>query len=53
MEEVFNGQLSFSDIEAEKYLEFRRSHADRRINAMDRLDDRLVDELVFLPPLLP
>lgn len=48
MEEIFNDQLSFADLDADKYLEFRRSHADRRINAMDRLDDRLVDELVLI-----
>mgnify|MGYP000856481931 FL=1 len=37
MEELFNGQLSFADIEAEKFLQIRRTHADRRVNAMDRL----------------
>ena len=39
MEELFNGQLSFADIEAEKCLQIRRTHADRRVNAMDRLTD--------------
>ena len=39
MEELFNGQLSFADIEAEKFLQIRRIHADRRVNAMDRLTD--------------
>ena len=39
MEELFNGQLSFADIEAEKFLQIRRTHADRRVNAMDRLTD--------------
>ena len=37
MEELFNGQLSFADIDAEKFLHVRRAHADRRVNAMDRL----------------
>lgn len=41
MEELFNGQLSFADIEAEKFLQIRRTHADRRVNAMDRLTDDL------------
>ena len=39
MEELFNGQLSFADIDAEKFLHVRRAHADRRVNAMDRLTD--------------
>ena len=39
MEELFNGQLSFADIEAEQFLQIRRTHADRRVNAMDRLTD--------------
>ena len=34
MEELFNGQLSFADIEAEKFLQIRRTHADRRVNAI-------------------
>ena len=41
MEELFNGQLSFADIDAEKFLHVRRAHADRRVNAMDRLTDDL------------
>ena len=48
MEELFNGQLSFADIEAEKFLQIRRSHADRRVNAMDRLTDDVVNEFVLL-----
>ena len=39
MKELFNGQLSFADIEAEQFLQIRRTHADRRVNAMDRLTD--------------
>ena len=39
MGELFNGQLSFADIDAEKFLHVRRAHADRRVNAMDRLTD--------------
>ena len=39
MEEIFDGQLSFADIDAEKFLQVRRAHADRRVNAMDRLTD--------------
>jgi len=39
MEELFNGQLSFADIEAEQFLQIRWTHADRRVNAMDRLTD--------------
>ena len=39
MEELFDGQLSFTDIDAEKFLQVRRAHADRRVNAMDRLTD--------------
>ena len=48
MEEIFSYQLSFTDIEADKYIEYRRSHADPRIHAMDRLTDEVVDELVKL-----
>lgn len=48
MEELFNGQLSFADIEAEKFLQIRRSHADRRVNAMDRLTDNVINELIQL-----
>ena len=48
MEELFNGQLSFADIEAEKYLQLRRAHADRRVNAMDRLTDDVINELIQL-----
>ena len=48
MEELFNGQLSFADIEAEKFLQIRRAHADRRVNAMDRLTDDVVNEFVQL-----
>ena len=48
MEELFNGQLSFADIEAEKYLQLRRAHADRRVNAMDRLTDDVIHELIQL-----
>ena len=48
MEELFNGQLSFADIEAEKFLQIRRTHADRRVNAMDRLTDDLINELIQL-----
>ena len=46
MEELFNGQLSFADIEAEKFLQIRRTHADRRVNAMDRLTDDVINELI-------
>ena len=42
MEELFNGQLSFADIDAEKFLHVRRAHADRRVNAMDRLTDDVI-----------
>ena len=48
MEELFNGQLSFADIEAEKFLQIRRTHADRRVNAMDRLTDDVINELIQL-----
>ena len=48
MEELFNGQLSFADIEAEKFLQVRRAHADRRVNAMDRLTDDVINELIQL-----
>ena len=48
MEELFNGQLSFADIEAEKCLQIRRTHADRRVNAMDRLTDDVINELIQL-----
>ena len=48
IEEIFSYQFSFADIEAEKYIEYRRSHADPRIHAMDRLTDDGVDELVKL-----
>ena len=48
MEELFNGQLSFADIEAEKFLQIRRAHADRRVNAMDRLTDDVINELIQL-----
>ena len=43
MEELFNGQLSFADIDAEKFLHVRRAHADRRVNAMDRLTDDVIN----------
>ena len=46
IEEIFSYQFSFADIEADKYIEYRRSHADPRIHAMDRLTDDVVDELV-------
>lgn len=46
IEEIFSYQFSFADIEADKYIEYRRSHADPRIHAMDRLTDDGVDELV-------
>ena len=46
MEELFNGQLSFADIEAEQFLQIRRTHADRRVNAMDRLTDDVINELI-------
>ena len=46
MEELFNGQLSFADIDAEKFLHVRRAHADRRVNAMDRLTDDVINELI-------
>ena len=39
MKKLFDGQLSFADIEAEQFLQIRRTHADRRVNAMDRLTD--------------
>ena len=42
MEEIFDGQLSFADIDAEKFLQVRRAHADRRVNAMDRLTDDVI-----------
>ena len=48
MGELFNGQLNFADIEAEKYLQLRRAHADRRVNAMDRLTDDVINELIQL-----
>ena len=48
MEELFNGQLSFADIEAEKFLQIRRTHADRRVNAMHRLTDDVINELIQL-----
>ena len=48
MEELFNGQLSFADIEAGKFLQIRRTHADRRVNAMDRLTDDVINELIQL-----
>ena len=48
MEELFNGQLSFADIEADKFLQIRRTHADRRVNAMDRLTDDVINELIQL-----
>ena len=48
MEELFNGQLSFADIDAEKFLHVRRVHADRRVNAMDRLTDDVINELIQL-----
>ncbi len=48
MEELFNGQLSFADIEAEKFLQIRRTHADRRVNAMDCLTDDVINELIQL-----
>ena len=47
IEEIFSYQFSFADIEADKYIEYRRSHADPRIHAMDRLTDDGVDELVI------
>ena len=31
MEELFNGQLSFADIEAEKFLQIRRTHAEEAL----------------------
>ena len=44
MEELFNnGQLSFADIDAEKFLHVRPAHADRRVNAMDRLTDDVIN----------
>ena len=48
MEEIFDGQLSFADIDAEKFLQVRRAHADRRVNAMDRLTDDVINELIQL-----
>lgn len=48
IEEIFSYQFSFADIEADKYIEYRRSHADPRIHAMDRLTNDVVDELVKL-----
>jgi len=48
MEKLFNGQLSFADIDAEKFLHVRRAHADRRVNAMDRLTDDVINELIQL-----
>ncbi len=52
MEELFDGQLSFADIDAEKFLQVRRAHADRRVNAMDRLTDDVINELT-MPASLP
>ena len=49
MEELFNGQLSFADIDAEKFLHVRRAHADRRVNAMDRLTDDVILQVVKRP----
>ena len=46
--ELFNGQLSFADIEAEQFLQICRTHADRRVNAMDRLTDDVINELIQL-----
>ena len=40
--------MSFADIEAEKFLQIRRIHADRRVNAMDRLTDDVINELIQL-----
>ena len=40
--------MSFADIEAEKFLQIRRTHADRRVNAMDRLTDDVINELIQL-----
>ena len=48
MEELFNGQLSFADIDAEKFLHVRRAHADRRVNAMYSLKDYVITELIKL-----
>ena len=48
IEELFDGQLSFADIDAEKFLQVRRAHADRRVNAMDRLTDDVINELIQL-----
>ena len=48
MEELFDGQLSFADIDAEKFLQVRRAHADRRVNAMERLTDDIINELFQL-----
>lgn len=48
IEEIFSYQFSFADIEADKYIEYRRPHADPRIHAMDRLTDDVADELVKL-----
>ena len=48
MEELFDGQLSFADLDAEKFLQVRRAHADRRVNAMDRLTDDVINELIQL-----
>ena len=45
MEELFDGQLSFADLDAEKFLQVRRAHADRRVNAMDRLTPKISDRL--------
>ena len=54
MEELFNGQLSFADIDAEKFLQVRRAHADRRVNAMDRLTDDVINEFdPTMPAALP
>ena len=48
MEELFDSQLSFADIDAEKFVQVRRAHADRRVNAMDRLTDDVINELIQL-----
>ena len=48
LKSFLNGQLSFADIDAEKFLHVRRAHADRRVNAMDRLTDDVINELIQL-----
>ena len=40
--------MVIADIDAEKFLQVRRAHADRRVNAMERLTDDIINELFQL-----